>query len=178
MFEPAYLALLRSGELRGRVEAAYGRLESCDICPRRCGVNRREGELGVCHTGEQAVMASVGPHFGEESPLVGRGGSGTLFFSWCNLNCQHCQNEAISQYGEGNPVTPEELAASMRLLQKLGCHNLNFVSPAHVVPQALAATWIAAHTGLRVPLVYNTGGMTVWRHSLSSRAWSISICPI
>jgi len=158
LFEPAYLVLLRSGELRKRVEAAYLRLESCDICPRRCGVNRREGELGVCRTGEQAIVASVGPHFGEEAPLVGRGGSGTLFFSWCNLQCQFCQNYTISQYGEGDPVTSEELATAMLQLQEQGCHNINLVSPSHVVPQILAATLIAAQAGLRIPLVYNSGG--------------------
>lgn len=158
MFEAAYLSLLRSGELEERVEAAYGRLEACDICPRRCGVNRRAGELGICRTGEQALVSSVGPHFGEESPLVGWGGSGTIFFSWCNLQCQYCQNAAISQLGQGDPVSPEELASSMLSLQRHGCHNVNLVSPSHVVPQILAATLLAAQAGLRLPLVYNTGG--------------------
>ncbi|MBL7198884.1 MAG: radical SAM protein [Anaerolineae bacterium] len=158
MFEPAYRALLDSGELETRVENAYRRLEACDICPRRCGVNRRQEELGTCRTGEQAIVASAGPHFGEESPLVGRGGSGTVFFTWCNLHCQYCQNHTISQSGEGDPVTPEALAATMLRLQERGCHNINFVSPSHVVPQILAATLIAAQAGLRVPLVYNTGG--------------------
>jgi putative pyruvate formate lyase activating enzyme len=158
MFEAAYLSLLRSGELEKRVEAAYGRLEACDICPRRCGVNRRAGELGACRTGEQALVSSVGPHFGEESPLIGWGGSGTIFFSWCNLQCQYCQNAAISQLGQGDPVSPEELASSMLSLQRHGCHNVNLVSPSHVVPQILAATLIAAQAGLRLPLVYNTGG--------------------
>ena len=159
-FEAAYLALAESGELDKRVEAAYRRMEACDICPRRCGVNRRTGvgELGVCRTGEKAVVASAGPHFGEESPLVGRGGSGTIFFSWCNLKCQYCQNSSISQGGEGSPVTPQALADLMLSLQRGGCHNVNFVSPSHVVPQILAATAIAARRGLRIPLVYNTGG--------------------
>jgi putative pyruvate formate lyase activating enzyme len=158
MFEAAYLPLLRSGELEKRVEAAYRRLEACDICPRRCGVNRRAGELGTCRTGEQALVSSVGPHFGEESPLVGWGGSGTIFFSWCNLQCQYCQNAAISQLGRGDPVSPEEMASSMLSLQRHGCHNVNLVSPSHVVPQILAATLIAAQAGLRLPFVYNTGG--------------------
>jgi putative pyruvate formate lyase activating enzyme len=158
MFEPAYLTLLRSGELSARVRDAYRRLEACDICLRECGVNRREDVLGTCRTGEHALVASAGPHFGEESPLVGRGGSGTIFFTWCNLRCQYCQNYTISQLGEGEPVTPEELASTMLGLEARGCHNINFVSPSHVVPQILAATLIAAQAGLRVPLVYNTGG--------------------
>jgi len=158
MFEAAYLSLLHSGELKRRIEAAYRRLEACDICPRRCGFNRRNGELGTCRTGEQAVVSSVGPHFGEEAPLVGRGGSGTIFFTWCNLRCQYCQNYTISQLGEGDPISLEELATHMLSLQQRGCHNINFVSPTHVVPQILSATLIAAQAGLCVPLVYNTGG--------------------
>jgi putative pyruvate formate lyase activating enzyme len=158
-FESAYLKLLRSGELKKRVEAAYKRLEACDICPRECGVNRRESAKGaVCRTGERAVVSSVNPHFGEEAPLVGRGGSGTIFFSWCNLKCQYCQNYEISQLGHGREVEPEDLAAMMLQLQAMGCHNINFVSPTHVVPQILAGLLIAAEAGLRLPLVYNTGG--------------------
>jgi putative pyruvate formate lyase activating enzyme len=162
-FTPAYIALLESGELRERVRAAYKRLEACDICPRRCAVNRRGGPeraeaLGVCRTGEEAVVSSTGPHFGEESPLVGRRGSGTIFFAWCNLRCRYCQNDSISQKGEGVPLSPEQVASLMLDLQDRGCHNINFVSPSHVVPQVLAATLIAARAGLRVPLVYNTGG--------------------
>jgi putative pyruvate formate lyase activating enzyme len=153
-----YLAHLNSGELERRTKAAALRLRACDICPRECGVNRQNGELGVCRTAEQAIIASAGPHFGEERPLVGRGGSGTIFFSWCNLNCQYCQNHEISQSGEGHPVTPEALASIMLSLQRRGCHNINLVSPSHVVPQILAATTMAAKGGLRLPLVYNTGG--------------------
>jgi putative pyruvate formate lyase activating enzyme len=158
MFEPAYLSLLESGELKRRVQIAYDRLAACDICPRKCGVNRREDELGACRTGELAVVSSAGPHFGEETPLVGRRGSGTIFVSWCNLNCQYCQNYEISQLGQGEPVTPEELAGLMLSLQRRDCHNINLVSPSHVVPQILAAVLIAAHAGLHIPLVYNTGG--------------------
>jgi putative pyruvate formate lyase activating enzyme len=158
VFEPAYLELLHSGQLVQRVREAYRRLEACDICPRNCRVNRRAGETGVCRTAEEAIVASAGPHFGEESPLVGRGGSGTIFFSWCNLRCQYCQNFAISQMGEGQPVLPDELAALMLDLQERECHNINFVSPSHVVPQILAAILIAAQAGLHIPLVYNTGG--------------------
>ncbi|MGB9593044.1 MAG: radical SAM protein, partial [Anaerolineae bacterium] len=158
MAEPAYLSLLRSGELKERVAEAYRRLERCDICPRRCGVNRRAGELGLCRTGEQAVISSYGPHFGEEAPLVGIGGSGTVFFTHCNLRCQFCQNYEISQLGEGRPVRTDHLAAIFLRLQEMGCHNVNLVSPTHVVPQILAALEVAAQNGLRLPLVYNTGG--------------------
>jgi len=158
-FEPAYLKLLHSGELRERTKEAHKRLEACDICPRECGVNRRESAKGaVCRTGERAFVCSCNPHFGEEAPLVGRGGSGTIFFACCNLNCQYCQNYEISQLGQGREVEPEELAAMMLRLQALGCHNINFVSPTHVVPQILAGLLIAAEAGLRLPLVYNTGG--------------------
>ena len=157
-FEPAYLRLLRSGELKKRVEEAYRRLEDCTICPRECRVNRRAGETGVCRTGERAVVSSYAPHFGEEDPLVGTGGSGTIFFAWCNLKCQFCQNYEISQLGHGREVEPEDLAAMMLRLQAMGCHNINFVSPTHVVPQILAGILIAAQAGLRLPLVYNTGG--------------------
>ena len=158
MFEPAYLALLRSGELEDRVQAAYRRLQECDICPRRCGVDRRRDELGACRTGEHALVSSVGPHFGEEAALVGYGGSGTIFFAWCNLHCQYCQNDAISQLGEGEPASPQSIADGMLALQRGGCHNVNLVSPTHVVPQILAATLLAAEDGLHIPLVYNTGG--------------------
>ena len=158
-FEPAYRELLDSGELKRRVVEAYARLEACDICARECGVNRRQGSEGAaCRTGERAVVSSAGPHFGEEDPLVGTGGSGTIFFTWCNLRCQFCQNADISQVGHGQPVEPDDLAAMMLELQSQGCHNINFVSPSHVVPQILAGLLIAAQAGLRLPLVYNTGG--------------------
>jgi putative pyruvate formate lyase activating enzyme len=157
-FEPAYLRL-PTGELKRRGEQAWARLEDCDLCPRECHVNRRQTMKGaVCRTGERAVVASFGPHFGEESCLVGRHGSGTIFFSWCNLRCQFCQNYDISQLGEGREVEPGEIAAMMLDLQQRGCHNINFVTPSHVVPQILAAVSIAAEHGLRLPLVYNTGG--------------------
>jgi putative pyruvate formate lyase activating enzyme len=157
-FEPAYVGIHRSGELRERVREAYRRLEECTLCPRCCRVNRRAGEVGACWTAELAVVASYGPHFGEESPLVGRHGSGTIFFSWCNLRCCFCQNSDISQAGAGEPVEPEELAGMMLDLQIQGCHNVNLVSPSHVVPQILAGLYIAAEAGLHIPLVYNTGG--------------------
>ncbi|MDX9829435.1 MAG: radical SAM protein [Anaerolineae bacterium] len=158
-FEPAYVALLRSGELKRRAAKAYGRLEACDICARECGANRRLGaEKAGCHTGDRALVSSYGPHFGEEEPLVGRGGSGTIFFTWCNLRCQFCQNHDISQGGQGHEVEPEDLAAMMLSLQASGCHNVNLVSPSHVVPQVLLGLLVAAEAGLRLPLVYNTGG--------------------
>ena len=158
-FGAAYLGLWRSGELKRRVAEAYTRLEACDICARECGVNRRQSAEGAgCHTGELALVSSYGPHFGEEDPLVGTGGSGTIFFTWCNLKCQFCQNADISQMGQGHEVEPEELATMMLSLQSQGCHNINFVSPSHVVPQILAGLLIAAQAGLRVPLVYNSGG--------------------
>ncbi len=158
-FEPAYLPLLRSGELKRRVAEACARLEACDICARECGVNRRLSAEGAgCRTGERAFVSSYGPHFGEEDPLVGSGGSGTIFFAWCNLRCQYCQNYDISQGGHGQEMEPEDLARMMLSLQSQGCHNINFVSPSHVVPQILAGLLIAAEAGLRLPLVYNTGG--------------------
>jgi len=158
-FEPAYLALLRSGELKRRVAEAYARLEACDLCARTCGINRRlDPDKAGCHTGERAWVSSYGPHFGEEDPLVGSGGSGTIFFTWCNLRCQYCQNYDISQLGQGREVEPEELARMMLSLQSQGCHNINLVSPSHVVPQILAGLLIAAEAGLRLPLVYNSGG--------------------
>lgn len=158
-YEPTYLKLARSGELGERVRLAYEHLHACDLCANQCRVNRYETTQGtICRTGVRAVVASFHPHFGEEAPLVGYGGSGTIFFSWCNLRCQYCQNYEISQLGEGTEVEPEEIAAMMLRLQAMGCHNINFVSPSHVVAPILAATLIAAQVGLRVPLVYNTGG--------------------
>jgi putative pyruvate formate lyase activating enzyme len=158
-FRPAYLALLASGELERRAAQALRRLECCDLCARYCRVNRRASLQGVvCHTGERAVVHGFGPHHGEEDPLRGSRGSGTIFFTWCNLRCEFCQNWEISQKGEGREVSPEELAAMMLELQRLGCHNVNLVSPSHVVAQVIAALAAAAPRGLRLPLVYNTGG--------------------
>ena len=157
IFEPAYLSLLHSGELKQRVQAAYEHLRDCDFCGRECHVDRYE-KLGACRTGTRAVVSSAGPHFGEEDPLRGYRGSGTIFFAWCNLNCQFCQNYDISQLGHGHKVEPEELAGMMLSLQAQGCHNVNLVSPTHVVAPILAALLIAAEAGLRLPLVWNTGG--------------------
>lgn len=156
-FTPAYLCLPR-GELKRRAAAAYDRMAACDLCARYCGVNRLEGAPGVCRTGVLASVSSYGPHLGEEDPLRGWRGSGTIFFSRCNLRCQFCQNFEISQQDSGREVTGEELAAMMLELQALGCHNINLVSPSHVVAQILEAVAIAAERGLHLPLVYNTGG--------------------
>ncbi|MFP4030538.1 MAG: radical SAM protein [Desulfococcaceae bacterium] len=158
MTDPAYLETARTGALKPKIEAARALLESCELCPRRCAVNRLEDETGVCRTGREAWVASAGPHFGEESPLVGEGGSGTIFFTHCNLNCVFCQNYDISQEGGGRPVTAERLADVMLGLQEQGCVNINFVTPSHVVPQILSALEIAADRGLALPLVYNSGG--------------------
>jgi putative pyruvate formate lyase activating enzyme len=128
------------------------------VCARACRVNRRVGELGACRTGMRARVSSYGAHFGEESPLRGWNGSGTIFFARCNLHCQYCQNSDISQTDDGEEVEPEELASIMLRLQAAGCHNINLVSPSHVVPQILLALLVAARAGLRLPLVYNTGG--------------------
>lgn len=157
-FEPAYLRLLESGEAQQRIQQAYAHLHSCDVCPLRCGVNRLAGETGVCETGVRAQVSSFGAHFGEESPLRGWAGSGTIFFARCNLRCVFCQNYEISQTGRGREVEPEELAEIMLRLQAAGCHNINLVSPTHVVPQIISAVLIAAQAGLRLPIVYNSGG--------------------
>jgi len=156
--EPAYVKLYHSHVLEQRVARAYQELVECRVCAWECAVNRLEGERGVCRTGKRAMISSYGPHLGEEDPLRGWRGSGTIFFTRCNLRCQYCQNHDISQTDNGHKVEPEELAATMLELQDAGCHNINLVSPSHVVPQILAAVLIAARAGLRLPLVYNTGG--------------------
>ncbi|MDI6823263.1 MAG: radical SAM protein [Bacillota bacterium] len=153
----AYLRL-DPGAIRARAEAAWELADPCRLCPRECGVRRRAGQVGVCRTGEHAVVSSYGPHFGEEPPLTGWRGSGTIFFGHCNLRCLYCQNYQISQEGEGREASPLELAQMMLTLEHWGCHNVNLVSPTHVIPQILAALEIAATRGLSVPLVYNTGG--------------------
>jgi putative pyruvate formate lyase activating enzyme len=158
-FEPAYVRPLASGELAQRVEQAWQRLEDCDLCARYCHVNRCVTIAGaVCRTGERATVASFGAHHGEEDCLRGRRGSGTIFFSWCNLRCVFCQNWDISRKGSGREVEPAEIADMMLELQRQGCHNINLVTPSHVVAQIIAAVHDAASRGLRLPLVYNTGG--------------------
>ena len=133
-------------------------LEECCLCPRHCGVNRLTGESGKCQVTQQVVVSSHGPHFGEEAPLVGRHSSGTIFFAYCNLRCNFCQNYTISQLGEGSSVTREELARMMLSLQSKGCHNINLVSPTHVMPYILDTLELAVSMGLHLPLVYNSGG--------------------
>ncbi len=157
-FQPAYLNLAASGELSRRVDFAYQRLNHCELCAVRCRVDRRTARTGSCRTGMLARLSGYGPHLGEEDPLRGWRGSGTIFFAGCNLRCQYCQNFKTSQTDEGEEVEPDRLALAMLELQDFGCHNINLVSPSHVVPQILAALQIAAQAGLRLPLVYNTGG--------------------
>ncbi len=158
MEDPSYRALFRNGELEKRAGMAVSMLGKCRVCPRGCGVNRMGGEKGFCGVGRNAVVSTFGPHFGEEAPLVGRKGSGTIFFSGCNLGCRFCQNWDISQSIEGTEMGAEELADVMVKIQGMGCHNLNLVSPTHVVPQVLEALTIACMKGLEIPIVYNTGG--------------------
>jgi len=156
--EPSYRATARTGELKSRSEQAVGRMGRCTLCPRACGVNRLEDERGFCRTGRLARVASYGPHFGEETPLVGIHGSGTLFMSSCNLLCRFCQNVEISHGNEGMDTEADPLARIMLLLAGKGCHNINIVTPTHVVPQLLEALVLAAEEGLNLPLVYNSGG--------------------
>ncbi|WP_029552164.1 radical SAM protein [Thermocrinis jamiesonii] len=155
MHYPSYLNLTE-GEWKERVETALTLLERCEVCPHRCGVNRLKDERGICNTGRYAVVDSYFPHRGEEKPIRGYKGSGTVFFSYCNMKCVYCQNYQISQLGEGKEVKPEELAQMFLDLQRMGCHNLNLVSPSHVVPQIIEALYIAVKKGFRLPIVYNT----------------------
>ena len=155
---PAYKDLLYAGELHTRAAEIYRKLESCELCPRKCRVNRIQGDIGSCGVGELAWVSSFGPHHGEEAPLRGRYGSGTIFFSGCNMSCVYCQNAEISQRLSGRPVTPRKLSSIMLELQDLGCHNINLVSPTHVVGQIVKAIALAADDGLSLPIVYNTGG--------------------
>lgn len=155
---PVYRDSLRSGALNRKAQELHQKLESCDLCPRKCQVNRIAGEVGRCGVGELAWVSSYGPHHGEEAPLRGRFGSGTIFFSGCNLSCVYCQNADISQSLSGRPVSTRELSSMMIELQALGCHNINLVSPTHVVGQIALAICLAAEDGLTLPIVYNTGG--------------------
>ncbi len=158
MNEPGYVGTLASGSFRGQLDTLENALRECRLCPRSCGVDRTAGELGFCATGDKAVVAAAHPHFGEERPLVGQGGSGTIFFGSCNLRCVFCQNYEISRLLAGEAVSDQELGATMLDLQAAGCVNINLVSPSHVVPQIAAAVAWAGAGGLRLPIVYNTGG--------------------
>jgi putative pyruvate formate lyase activating enzyme len=157
---PGYLELLESGELVRRAREAVAALADCTACPRQCHADRLHGDglRSCCRSGRWAVVNSVFPHHGEEGCLRGWAGSGTIFFSQCNLRCVFCQNFDISWEGQGQPNTAEQLADQMLRLQELGCHNINLVTPSHIVPQILEALALAAERGLRLPLVYNTGG--------------------
>jgi putative pyruvate formate lyase activating enzyme len=158
LFSPAYLNLLENGELLKRVRLGEMMLENCTYCGWACHVDRSTEAKGVCLTNGKARLSSYGPHLGEEKPLRGWRGSGTIFFSRCNLRCQYCQNAEISQSDSGNELEPGEIAEIMLELQSYGCHNINLVSPTHVIYPIIAAIAIAAQAGLRLPLVYNTGG--------------------
>jgi len=154
---PSYLLLHETGELRQRARDAAALLSPCRVCPRTCGVDRTLDERGYCGGGTLPSVASYGPHFGEEPPLVGRFGSGTIFFAGCNMRCVFCQNYQISQLREGYEIPCRTLAEMMLSLQDRRCHNINLVSPSHFVPQILQALCSAAEQGLRIPIVYNTG---------------------
>lgn len=159
LFEPAYLKLHRTGELKQRAEQLWSVMESCELCPRACGVNRLDGDEGFCQApGAELVVSAFHPHFGEERPLVGDHGSGTIFLTHCNLRCVFCQNWEISQLGKGYEKSIDELAGMMLKLQETGCHNINFVTPTHYSAHILKAVDRAAAAGLRVPIVYNTSG--------------------
>ena len=155
---PAYEKLENEGKLAERVEQAYSIFEQCELCPRQCGVNRQNGEIGFCQAPAKLFVYTTQPHYGEEKSLVGKKGSGTIFFSNCNLRCIFCQNWPIAHLGYGKETKDESLADMMIHLQKIGCHNINLVTPTHVMPNILNATRIAFKKGLRLPLVYNTSG--------------------
>jgi len=153
-----YHRLYETGELHKKVELAYEILEECRLCPRQCKVNRLENKKGFCWAGKNPVISGVHPHFGEEPPLVGRHGSGTIFMTYCNLGCIYCQNYEISHLGMGKEISVEDFARAMLILQRQGCHNINIVTPTHFMPQLLAALELAIPAGLSLPLVYNCGG--------------------
>ena len=154
---PAYLQL-PPRVLRDRVREAEEILKKCTLCPRECGIDRTAGEKGFCKTGDKPFISSYGPHFGEEEPLVGRFGSGTIFMGNCNLGCIFCQNYSISHLGEGVDMTFEKLADTMLSLQEQGCHNINLVTPTHQMPMILRSLLIASEKGLKLPIIYNCGG--------------------
>jgi putative pyruvate formate lyase activating enzyme len=158
-FEPAYLRLHRTGELKERAENLWKIMGRCELCPRICGVARLGGIKGFCHApGAKLMISAAHPHFGEERPLVGRGGSGTIFLTHCSLRCVFCQNWEISQLGRGSARSIDELAEMMLQLQRIGCHNINLVTPTHYSPHILKALDLAAERGLRLPIVYNSSG--------------------
>lgn len=158
MIKPSYLDQLASGELEKKVRKLSKMLSNCVLCPHQCQVNRLAGEEGYCRTLANPTISGASPHFGEENVLVGEFGSGTIFFSNCNLSCVFCQNYEISYCGEGDELNTTELASLMLNLQKRRCHNINLVSPGHIIPQIVEAIFYAAKAGLKIPIVYNTNG--------------------
>ncbi len=158
MKKPSYINLFKSGELCSRKEKLYNILENCTLCPRNCGVNRKEGEKGFCGAGDKLKIAKFMLHNDEEPVISGSKGAGNIFFSHCNLRCVYCQNYEISQYFKGHEFTPEDLAEQMLLLQEMGAHNINLVSSTHYLPLIADALLIAARDGLCIPLVYNSNG--------------------
>ncbi len=158
MYRPTYLDLLQTGELKKRSDTLKRMLENCTLCPHKCMVNRVAGEKGRCRTLDKAIVSSYQRHFGEEKELVGFNGSGTIFFSNCNLSCVFCQNYEISSCGEGEEVDTKILSEIMLYLQSLGCHNINLVSPSHIVPHITEGIYMAAQKGLNIPIIYNTNG--------------------
>jgi len=157
-YYPSYLNLLKSGELERRVEFSKKYLSPCTVCPRNCGANRLNNQKGICLAGKDVRISSYNLHYGEEPPISGTRGSGTIFFTGCSLKCVFCQNYPISQLGNGNNYSNAQLADMMLELQDLGAHNINLVTPTHFVPHIIEAVYIAAQKGLNIPLVYNTGG--------------------
>jgi len=157
-WQPAYLELEQSGELAHRAAALYGILRNCRLCPRQCGVNRLKGERGICESSSRVKVAAAHAHFGEDGPLVGRCGSGTIFFSRCNLLCVYCQNWRISHWGEGSLISDAALGRLMLQLQSIGCHNINLATPTHAVANIVQGLRTAVAGGLRIPLVYNCSG--------------------
>jgi len=157
-FIPSYLSLHEKGKLPERGRRLEEFLKECRLCPRECGINRLEGKVGYCGAGAALTISSAFPHFGEERPLVGRHGSGTIFLTHCNLRCVFCQNYDISHLGSGEHITSSDLAQAMTRLQEIGCHNINFVTPTHYVPQIVASLPEAIERGLRLPIVYNCSG--------------------
>lgn len=157
-FRPSYIKLYETGELSKRISTLNEILKSCVLCPRRCRVDRVNGARGVCNAAKLPFIASVMPHFGEEPPLVGHGGSGAIFMAGCNLKCVFCQNSDISHGCDGEEISSDELSAIMVNLQRKGCHNINFVTPTHQIAQIVESLPKAIENGLDVPLVYNCGG--------------------
>jgi putative pyruvate formate lyase activating enzyme len=157
-FTPSYMPLFESGELNQRIKLLQAFLEACRLCPRECRVNRLNGEIGYCGASSELMVSSAFPHFGEEAPLVGYHGSGTIFLTHCNLRCIFCQNYDISHMGKGEQIDTFEMARAMVKLQEMGCHNINFVTPTHFTPQIVASLPKAIEMGLRLPIVYNCSG--------------------